>query len=32
MHGGNILYYEKAQDALFRIIVVGIPTDVNLSQ
>ena len=32
MHGGHIWYYGKAQDTLFRILVVGIPTDVNLSQ
>ena len=31
-HGGHIWYYGKGLDALFRILAVGIPTDVNLSQ
>ena len=31
-HDGLIWYYRKALDALFRILVVEIPTDVSLSQ
>ena len=32
MHGGRIWYYRKALEALFRILVVEIPTDVCVSQ
>ena len=31
-HGGLIWYYKKAHGALFRILVVEIPTDVSVSQ
>ena len=31
-HCGLIWYYRKALDALFRILVVEIRTDVNVSQ
>ena len=31
-HGRRIWYYRKALDALFRILVVEIPTDVSVSQ
>ena len=31
-YGGLIWYYGKALDALFRILVVEIPTNVSLSQ
>ena len=30
-HDGHIWCYEKAQNALFRVLVAGIPTDVNFS-
>ena len=31
-HGGLIWYYRKALDALFRILVVEIPTNVSVNQ